>query len=139
MTAYKATLNMKCLDFTYEVGKTYSISKLEICDTGFHYCPKMGDTLEYYDYHPINFILLEVEVLGNVETEDDKGATDKMKVLRIVPKEEYDEDMIKGINRWTYDDKGNKLSYTYYDGKGYIDSWTYDDKGNKLSHTYHDG
>ena len=68
MKAYKATHNMKCCDFTYEVGKTYSISKLEICTTGFHYCSRMVDTLTYYNYHPINFILLEVEMLGNVET-----------------------------------------------------------------------
>ena len=137
MTAYKATLNMKCRDFTYEVGKTYSISKLKICKIGFHYCPKMVDTLRYYNYHPTNFILLEVEVLGNVKTKDDKGATDKIKVLRIVPKEEYDEDMIAEINRWVFDDKGNKLSYTDYNGR--TASCTYDDKGNKLSHKHSNG
>jgi len=30
MKGYKATNNMKCLDLTYVVGKTYSIDKLEI-------------------------------------------------------------------------------------------------------------
>ena len=131
MKAYKATYNMKCRNQLYEVGKTYSSSKLEICKHGFHYCDKMEDTLSYYDYNPIKFILMEVEILGNVVTQDDKSVTDEMKVLRIVSPDEYNDEMKSKISSCTYDDAGNML--TRKNSNGYKESYTYDDAGNMLT------
>ena len=67
MKGYKATYNMKCLDLTYEVDKTYNISNINICNHGLHYCKEMKDVLEYYDYNN-TFILLEIEDLGSCVT-----------------------------------------------------------------------
>ena len=67
MKGYKATKNMKCLDLTYEVGKTYSIDQLKICSHGFHFCREMKHVVDYY--RPTeDFILLEVEALGEIQT-----------------------------------------------------------------------
>ena len=157
MKAYKATHNFKCLNQEYKVGKTYTSDKLQICRHGFHFCEQMEDTLKYY-FPNENFILLEVQILGKTEFVDDKGVTDKMRVIRVVPPEEYSEEMKSLIPVLQYDDKGNMISATYpsgdkftfeYDGKGNLISQTYssgdkssfeyDDKGNMISQTYPTG
>ena len=153
MKAYKATYNMNCESLTYEVGKKYDINNFKICSHGFHFCKKMKDTLNYYSYND-EFILLEVEILGATDYSEDKGVTDSMKVLRVVPKEEYtfqipiieydkngnktshtDSDGRK--ETWTYDKRNNKTSRTYSDGRK--ETWTYDERNNKTSRTYSNG
>jgi hypothetical protein len=88
MKAYKATYNLKCRDQTYEVGETYQTNKLEICKSGFHFCKEMSDVLNYYSFNN-DFLLIEVEILGDTQFSGNKGVTDKLKVLRIVPEEEW--------------------------------------------------
>ena len=102
---------MKCRDLTYEVGKIYSINKLKICSHGFHFCREMKDVLNYYS-HSEDFVLLEVEALGEVINDGDKSVTDKMKIIRVVPIEEY----TFPINKYEYDSFGNKISEIYPDG-----------------------
>ena len=128
MKGFKATYNMKCRNQTYKVGKTYTSDKLQICRHGIHFCKKMKDVIEYYKPTK-NFVLLEVEAIGKVITDGDKSVTDKIKILRIVPPEEYN----FKIYTHEYDDKGNMISTTYPDGKK--DTYEYDDKGNVISNT----
>jgi len=146
MRGFKATYNMKCIGLTYEVGKIYSIDKLEICKHGFHFCQKMEDVINYYK--PFNnFVLLEVEALGKIETDGDKSVTDKMKILRIVPKEEYNfktyqyeydsfGNMIKEISpsryvyQYEYDDFGNRIKKIHPLGDVY--QYEYDEFGNMI-------
>ena len=128
MKGFKGTNNMKCRDLTYEVGKTYSINKLEICNYGFHFCEKMEDVLNYYDPTE-DFILLEVEALGEIETVADKSATDKLKILRIVPENEY----TFKVNRYEYDENGNMIYETR--PNGCVIKYVYDENGNKISQT----
>ena len=128
MKGFKATYNMECLDQTYEVGETYEVEHLKICHSGFHFCQRQVDTIRYYHYSK-EFILLEVEALGKVVTEDDKSVTNRIKILRVVPKEEYD--------FATFDDRGNMISKTYPNGDKY--SYEYDDRNNKISKTYPNG
>ena len=154
MIAYKATYNYKCRNQTYAVGKTYTSDKIKICSCGMHYCNKMEDTLKYYDPTK-DFILLEVEILGHVETKGDKSVTNKLKVLRVVPHDEYTDSMKSQFSVYEYDDHSNKISETYpcgskltfeYDDRGNQISMTnsygdktyfeYDDRGNKISVTY---
>ena len=132
MKGYKATYNMKCLDLTYEVGKTYSIDKLEICSHGFHFCQEMKDVINYYQPTE-DFVLLEVEVLGKIQTQDNKSATDKLKVIRVVLREEYTFDVVQ----YEYDSFGNEIKKTYPDGNVY--QWEYDSFGNKIKEIYSSG
>ena len=139
MKGYKATKNMKCLNLTYEIDKTYSINRLEICSTGFHFCQKMEDVLNYYNYDD-DFILLEVEALGETITEDDKTVTDCIKIIRVIPKEEYTFKIPEpeiDPNIYEYDERGNMISKTYPDGYKY--SWEYDDRNNMISKTFPSG
>jgi YD repeat-containing protein len=128
MKGYKATKNMKCLDLTYVVGKTYSIDKLEICAYGFHFCQEMKDVVDYYDPTE-DFVLLEVEALGEIQTQDNKSATDKLKVIRVVPREEYTFD----VCRYEYDSFGNKIRITSAYGHVYV--YEYDSFGNMIKAT----
>jgi YD repeat-containing protein len=149
MKGYKATKNMKCRDLTYEVGKTYSIDQLEICFHGFHFCQDMKDVLYYYE-HSEDFVLLEVEALEEIITRGDKSVTDKMKIIRVVPIEEYTFPVNKyeydasgnvisktlpsgGVCKYEYDASGNKISET--DPYGYVYKYEYDASGNKISQT----
>ena len=153
MKAYKATYNMNCESLTYEVGKKYDINNFKICSHGFHFCKKMKDTLNYYSYND-EFILLEVEILGATDYSEDKGVTDSMKVLRVVPKKEYtfqipvteyDErnnmtsctDYSGCKETWTYDERNNMTSHTNYNGRK--ETWTYDERNNKTSYTDYNG
>jgi YD repeat-containing protein len=132
MKGYKATKNMKCKDFTYEVGKTYSIDKLEICSHGFHFCQEMKDVINYYQPTE-DFVLLEVEALGEIQTEGDKSVTDKLKVIRVVPKEEYTFD----VCQYEYDSFGNKIKLT--NPCGTVWQYEYDSFGNKIKQTTSSG
>ena len=136
MIAYKATHNFKCRNQTYKVGKTYTSDKFKICQHGMHYCNKMEDTLNYYEPTK-NFILLEVEILGVVETRQDKSVTNKLKVLRVVEFDEYTHSMKSRFVVYEYDDRGNKISVTFPNGSKRI--FEYDDRGNMISMTYADG
>ena len=47
--AYKGMKSdMTCMDFKYEVGKTYKTDKAELCNWGFHACLNPRDVLDYY-------------------------------------------------------------------------------------------
>ena len=85
MKGYKASINGICRDFKFEVGKTYEIEgELELCKNGFHFCKTIADTGNYYNYHESN-IYFEVESVGEVVSEEnDKYATNKIKILSIV-------------------------------------------------------
>lgn len=92
--------DLKCRDFQYEVGKTYSIpEKPEVCKRGFHCCTKLSDVFCYYepwiwqlsDSLPQKKTLSDkrfcvVEVLGEVsvkpDTRDSKLATNKIAIVR---------------------------------------------------------
>ena len=133
---YKATYNFKCRNQAYVVGKTYTSDILEMCSHGFHYCDKMEDTLEYYN-HSDAFILLEVEILGEVISRSDKSVTNKLKVLRVVPVEEYSDTMKLRLKVYEWDDRGNMISETFPNGDKF--TYEYDDRNNKISETFPNG
>jgi len=148
---YKATKNMKCLTLTYEVGKTYTMDNIQICSHGFHYCEVAHHVLDYY-YLTKDFVLLELEILGQTMTEGNKSVTDKVRVIRVIPEDEYEAVLgIKLDNRgniiWQkfdngvieeteYDSRNNKIKCTY---NGKTDIWEYDDLNRNTLFKCHSG
>jgi len=54
MKGYKGfNKNFTCLDKKYEVGENYSEDKIELCESGMHFCENPIDCLDYYNpiYH----------------------------------------------------------------------------------------
>jgi YD repeat-containing protein len=96
----------------------------------------MEDVLNYYSFSSV-FVLLEVEILGKIETNGDKSVTDKLKVLRIIPFEEYTDSMKSQITIFEYDERDNLISKTYPNGDKY--TYEYDERDNKISETYPNG
>jgi hypothetical protein len=141
-TGYKATYNFTCRGCIFEIGKSYELmSKPKMCEHGFHYCVNPKDVLNYY---PIkhDFRLLEIEDVGTSITHEDKSVTNKLRVIREIPKEEYYQ--LFGIvnNESTitlksgfwfknkYDERNNKIYYESEDG--YWIKREYDENNNEI-------
>ena len=101
--------DLKCRDFQYEIGKTYSMpEKPKICERGFHCCTQLSDVFQYYplwtwpvDYNgflipgaprsPSENRYCLVEVCGDVDFErtvvaySSKIATNRIKIIKELP------------------------------------------------------
>ena len=70
-----------CRGFKYEVGKTYKHNgNIEMCGAGFHFCQKISDCFNYYNFDSKNKVA-KVEAIGLVETRGDKSVTDEIVIL----------------------------------------------------------
>ena len=127
-TGFKATYDFICRDHKFEIGKTYELPGIPIpCKYGFHYCQDPINVLEYYSIQ-YNFRLLEIEDLGESITQEDKTVTNKIRIIREIPKEEYYP--LFGI-------VNNELTIHYKNG-----SWEkckYDERNNIIYHEASDG
>ena len=83
MKAYKVFNNdWTCRGFKYEIGKTYELEgNLEVCKNGFHACEKLVDCFNYYTFDSNNKVA-EVEILGDIVKDNDKIATNKIKIVK---------------------------------------------------------
>ena len=94
MIGYKAfNENLKCRGFQFEVGKTYKTNaekgKLELCtDTVFHFCRELHKIEAVSNYTISNSRVCEVIAEGDIVTDGDKYGTNKITILREIPKEE---------------------------------------------------
>ena len=83
MKGYKATdKDGKCRSQLFEVGQTYEVKgELKLCSNGYHFCAELLNVYNYYAKEGITRIF-EIEALGNVVSEGDKSATDKLRIVR---------------------------------------------------------
>ena len=74
--------NWTCRGFQYEVGKTFKHDgNIEMCGTGFHFCQKISDCFNYYEFNSNNKVA-EVEAIGHTETKGDKSVTDEIVIIK---------------------------------------------------------
>ena len=94
MTGYKAfDENLKCRGFQFEVGKTYDTGRakkdLRLCsDTVFHFCRELHRIENMSDYCISKSRVCEVIAEGDIVTDGDKFGTNKLTILREIPREE---------------------------------------------------
>lgn len=85
MKGYKVfNKDWTCRGFQYEVGKTYEMKEDPVyCEIGFHFCGKLIDCFNYYDFDSENKVA-EIEALGTIDDSGDKEkyCTNKIKIVR---------------------------------------------------------
>jgi len=122
----------KCLDFQYEVGKTYIIPNeeyIEICSNGFHFCENLIDCFNYYSWNPENKVALinwddEVEF----QIKDDKICTRKITIVREIEWNEVFKLCNSGLNCTGRRNSGNgnsghRNSGNWNSGNGNSGDW----------------
>ena len=97
MIGYKAfDENLQCRGFQFEVGKSYDTGKtkeeLKICsDTVFHFCRELQRIENVSNYRISNSRICEVIADGDIVTDGGKYGTNKLTILREIPREELNE------------------------------------------------
>ena len=97
MIGYKAfDENLQCRGFQFEVGKTYETGRtkedLRLCsDTVFHFCRELNRIENVSNYYISKSRVCEVIAEGDVVTDGDKYGTNKLTILREIPREELNE------------------------------------------------
>ena len=113
--------------FQFEVGKTYEtgVAKkdLKLCsNTVFHFCRELHKIERVSDYHISTSRVCEVIAEGDIVTDEykDKYGTNKLTILREIPREE----LIEYI-RWNSgnNNSGNNNSGSWNSGNGNSGSW----------------
>lgn len=61
-----------------------SANELQICKRGIHFCEKLGDCFDYYEFSH-NTKIAEVEAMGEIQREGNKSCTNKMHIIREIP------------------------------------------------------
>ena len=72
--------NLKCRDFQYEVGKTYTEDKAELCVVGFHACEHPLDCLNYYDPGESRYCEVDLDEVTDEHRDDSKRVGKKITV-----------------------------------------------------------
>jgi hypothetical protein len=77
-----------CRGFLYEVGKIYEEDvNPSLCDRGFHFCKKLADCFNYYNFDPNNKVA-KIEAIGDICEGGDKCCTNKIKIIEEISWEE---------------------------------------------------
>lgn len=106
-----------CRCFKYKVGELYTIDDYPIiCKNGFHFCEKLVDCYNYYDYNKNNKIA-EVEILGLTDTDDGKKyCTNSIKITKEIKWEEVDSLVNLGLQNSGRGNSGDYNSGDYNSG-----------------------
>ena len=106
MIGYKAfDKDLKCMDFQFKVGKTYETkakkADLKLCsETVFHFCRELHRIESVSNYTIAESRVCEVIAEGDIVTDGDKYGTNKIKILREIPREELDKYNSRNSGNW---------------------------------------
>jgi len=74
-----------CRDKQYKLGETFHEEEVELCNRGMHFCTKLEDCFDYYDFN-ISMHVATVEGYGNVDssTSDSKVAVSDLEITKEI-------------------------------------------------------
>ena len=96
-----------CRGFQYEFGKDfYHEGKIELCESGFHFCKSLSDVYSYYQFGK-DIVICEIESEGEVidENDSEKSVTNHIKLVRVLNPEEASNN--NGINNLGHSNTGD--------------------------------
>ena len=76
--------NLKCRNFQYEIGKTYTENKAELCNAGFHACEHPLDCLNYYKPGENRYCEVDLDDVTDEHRDDSKRVGKKITVQREI-------------------------------------------------------
>ena len=81
MKGYKGfDKDLKCRNFQYEIGKTYTEDKAELCEVGFHACENPLDCLNYYEPGESRYCDVDLDDVTDKRDDDSKRVGKKITV-----------------------------------------------------------
>ena len=126
-----------CRDYDFKdeksnaIGTTHKIEgQIRICDHGFHYCPKLVDCFNYYDFDSKNKVA-EIEVIGDFKDGNNgKEVTSEFKIIRELTWFEVLELVNIGTDNTGYRNSGDQNSGNWNSGNWNSGNWN---SGNRNS------
>ena len=92
MKAYKGfDKDLKCRDFQYEIGKTYTMMEgepVKLCKRGFHACEKPLDCFGYYAPGLSRYCEVELADVSGERSGDSKRVAKTITIIRELTKDE---------------------------------------------------
>ena len=107
-----------CRGFQYQAGKCYEIpEKPVVCEKGFHFCEKLVDCYEYYDFDENNKVA-EVTAYGDIDIDEyeKKYCTNKIKIEKELNWNEVLNMVNTGKNCTGFRNTGNRNTGDYNTG-----------------------
>ena len=72
--------DLKCRNFQYEIGKTYTEDRAELCEVGFHACEHPLDCLNYYEPGESRYCDVDLDDVTDKRGDDSKRVGKKITV-----------------------------------------------------------
>ena len=75
-----------CRGFKYKVGKKYHCNgEISCCKNGFHFCTKLADCFNYYEFNSNNKVA-EIEASGDIDSKEDdtKHCASDIEIIREI-------------------------------------------------------
>ena len=144
MIGYKAfDENLQCRGFQFEVGKTYDTGKtkeeMKLCtNTVFHFCRELYKIENVSNYCISKSRVCEVIAEGDVITDGDKYGTNKLTILREIPRKELNEYNSWNSGNWNSGDRNSGNWNSGYRNSGNWNSGDYN-SGDYNSGNYNSG
>lgn len=142
MKGYKVfDSNWSCKGMQYKVGEKFEmIEKPIICMRGYHFCKKIVDCFNYYNFSPSNKVA-EIEAYGDIVCEEEKCCTNKIKIIRELSWEEVLKITNIGDNCTGIENCGNCNSGNRNTGDCNSENWNtgYKNEGDKNTGSFNIG
>ena len=124
MRAYKVfSPDWTCRGFKYQVGETYEEDiNPSVCDRGFHFCKKLADCFNYYNFDSDNKVA-EIEALGDIADGDDKCCTNKIKIVKEITWHEVLDMVNAGKGNTGFGNSGDRNSGDWNTGNWNSGNW----------------
>ena len=78
--------NLCCRGFQFYEGGIFTEKNIEICRSGFHFCDVPINVFTYSNGANCKYAI--IEALGDIQTKHDKFVTNKIKIIKILTKNE---------------------------------------------------